>query len=75
MSEKEYSKLPSGASKVIQAYKIQIPTQKIQQLKTLVEIAPIGPITYENVQEDRKWGITRDWLAETRKFWLEKFDW
>ena len=70
----EYSTPPTTASG-IEPYTIKIPASTVQNLQKLVELAPIAQPTWENQQEDRKWGLNRNWIVEAKKHWTEKFKW
>lgn len=37
----------------------------------MIAAAKIGPATYENGLQDRRYGITRQWLQEAKEAWLE----
>jgi microsomal epoxide hydrolase len=56
-------------------FKVEVPDKAIQDLKTLLDISPLPPVTYEGSLQNRKYGVTRDWLVETRDYWRHKFEW
>ena len=71
----DYSKLPSKVKVKPTPFKAHAPEEKITQMKELIKISPIGPVSYENQQEDRAWGLTRQWLSDAKDHWANKFDW
>jgi microsomal epoxide hydrolase len=70
-----YDTLPAGATGIIEKFKLHVPEDKVSDFKQLVKLSPIGPVTYENSLEDRRYGLTRSWLANAKKTWETKFDW
>jgi microsomal epoxide hydrolase len=71
----EYDSIPTTATGNFEQFKVQIPAEKVSQLKDLVRLSPIGPVTYENQLEDRRFGISRSWLVDAKKNWETTFDW
>ncbi|KAK8158055.1 Alpha/Beta hydrolase protein [Phyllosticta citrichinensis] len=69
-----YGTIPSAAKTKPTPFKVEIPQEKLQQLEQLVKLSPLGPETYENLFEDRRYGISHSWLAKAKKEW-ESFDW
>lgn len=74
-----FNQLPSGATGKAEAYQLSVPDKELSGLKTLLSLSPVGPETWENKTSTRdqgnNFGITRDWLANAKETWLEKFDW
>lgn len=74
-----FDKIPSGAKGKAEAFQLHVPETELADFKTLLRLSPVGPQTWENQTSTREagnnFGITRDWLADTKKTWLEKFDW
>lgn len=61
-----------------QPYHVQVPTERIDELKQLVRLSKIGPETYENVHaitEEGGMGLTRAWLVRAREEWGGGWDW
>lgn len=71
----DYAKIPSGATLQPQVFRAQIAGDKLKQLQQLVQLSPIGPATFENTNNGRRYGMTRDWLANAKKVWGSDFDW
>lgn len=72
----DYTTLPSKATAKPTPFKARISDEKLSEFKQLIKLSPIGPAVFENQkQQDRKWGMTRDWLSEAKQYWTDKFDW
>ena len=59
-------------------FELHIGEEKLQDFKTLLKLSPISKETYENKQDEGghgKFGVSRKWMVDTKKVWLEKFDW
>lgn len=70
-----YSTIPTGATGHFESFKLKIADAKLSQLKQLVELSPIAPATWENQHVDRRFGVSRSWLIDAKKQWLESFNW
>ena len=72
---KLYEELPYGAPTSIKPFEVAIPQESLDKLQKLLEYAPIGALTFESSQEDRRYGISRKWLEEAKDYWEKTFDW
>lgn len=63
--------LPSAA----EPFELNISDQAISEWRQLLQLSKIGPDTYEGRQEDRRFGVSRQWLSDTKDYWLNKYDW
>lgn len=70
-----YSQTPAGVIVQPKPFKVSIPQPKIDDFQTLLRLSKIAPPTYENLQEDRRYGITARWLSEAKEEWLNNFNW
>jgi len=70
-----YDTLPSGASNNVKKFTVHISDEKLNELKQLIKLSPIGPVTYENQDRELGFGMTRKWLEEAKEQWINKFDW
>ncbi|KAE9369905.1 alpha/beta-hydrolase [Stipitochalara longipes BDJ] len=70
-----YSQIPVKATKKPSTFQISISEEKLSEFKALLKLSKVTPPTYESLQEDRRFGISHKWLAETKKYWEERFDW
>jgi hypothetical protein len=72
---KPYSTVPAGATVKPEPFSLHIPQQEIDDFKTLLRLSPIAKETYENAQNDRRYGVPRQWIVEAKRVWLGEFDW
>jgi microsomal epoxide hydrolase len=70
-----YDTLPAAVIGQFEKFDVHIPDEKLSQFRVLIKNAPIGPVTWENQQEDRRFGVSRQWLIDAAKTWEESFDW
>jgi microsomal epoxide hydrolase len=70
-----FMKLPSTATITPSPFHVAIPDEQLSDLKTLLRLSRTAPQTYENLQEDRRYGVTHKWLSTMKEEWLNKFDW
>ncbi|KAH7364659.1 epoxide hydrolase [Rhexocercosporidium sp. MPI-PUGE-AT-0058] len=70
-----YSTLPASVQKKPTPFKISIPDEEIADFKQLLKLSRLPKQTYENLQEDRRYGVSLAWLSEAKRVWLEEFDW
>lgn len=71
----DYDNIPKNARLEPSRFKVHIPEQQLKDFKELLKLSKVGPKTFENLQEDRKWGISHSWLSETKTYWEKKFNW
>jgi hypothetical protein len=77
-SSKPFSAAPAGAQQQPTPFEVHIEEQKLQDFKTLLKLSPIAKETYENLQDagtHGKLGISRKWVADTKKYWESEYDW
>lgn len=74
-----FTSLPSAASLKPKPFKAHVSDEDLQAFKDSLKYSRIGPKTFENqttdVKDYRSWGISRDWLSETKQHWETKYDW
>lgn len=70
-----FDSVPKSATIKPTPFTIEVPDEKIADFKQLLKLSPIGPGTFENQQQDRRFGITQKWLKDAKEHWLGKFDW
>ncbi|XXG96447.1 hypothetical protein Hte_002730 [Hypoxylon texense] len=69
-----FARLPTAAKTQPTPFIASTPESDLNEFRVLLKLSKIGKETYENTQQDRKYGITSDWLAKAKTQW-EKFDW
>ncbi|CAN9176463.1 unnamed protein product [Alternaria alternata] len=77
-STKSFSSTPAGAQQQPTPFDLHVEEQKLQEFKTLLKLSPVAKDTYENKQDEGshgKFGVSRQWIVDTKKEWVEKFDW
>lgn len=74
-----FSEIPSSASLKPQPFTAHISDGELEAFQQLLKYSRIGPETYENLHADvkdfRGWGISRQWLDETKQHWEKEYDW
>ncbi|KAK7418931.1 hypothetical protein QQX98_003634 [Neonectria punicea] len=75
MAATDFATLPVGMPGKPVPFSLQIPDQDLAKFRDLVRVSKVGPPTWWNKQNDRQFGITREWLAKGKEAWLNDFDW
>jgi microsomal epoxide hydrolase len=70
-----YSLIPRNAEVKPSKFTLSVSENQLDEFKILLKLSKIGPITYEGVQQDRKYGITHEWLKNAKEYWEKTFDW
>ena len=70
-----YSQLPKNAAVAPEPFRLHVEDQAIEEFHTLLRLSKIGPVTWENQQQDRRFGITHEWLSKAKDEWLNRFNW
>ncbi|KAH7043770.1 Alpha/Beta hydrolase protein [Macrophomina phaseolina] len=66
---------PQNAKSTLTRFTVSIADDKLQQMKQLIKLSPIGVATYENSLESGQFGLSRSWLRLAKKEWEESFNW
>lgn len=76
MSSKPFADLPSSAQESkIEAFKLNVPGEKLDHFKQLLKLSPVAKDCYENRDErEGAFGVSREWMLNAKKTW-EEFDW
>jgi len=67
--------IPSTAKTTPEDFVVTFPQAELDDLHTLIAASRIGPETFEGLQQDRKYGVTTQWLRDAKATWLQDFDW
>lgn len=67
--------MPYSIPDSVKPFTLNVPENDFLEFKQLLQVSKLGPLTWEGQQEDRRFGVTRKWLAETKDYWLNKYDW
>lgn len=70
-----FSDLPEGATVSIRSFTVAIEEEQLNNFKTLLRLSKIADPTYEGSNQERKYGVTREWMIEAKDQWLHRFDW
>lgn len=72
-----FATIPTSLSTTIQPkpFKVDIPQSALDELKTLLKLSKLAPPTYENSQDDRRYGVSAKWTQNAKDKWLNEFDW
>jgi microsomal epoxide hydrolase len=65
--------IPKSASLKPQPFRLSIPDEQLEELKTLTKLSKLPPPTYEGTQP--QYGVTSEWMKNARDYWLNEFDW
>lgn len=72
---KAFGTLPPNARITPEDFVVTFPQTELDDLRSLVKASRVGPETFEGLQQDRKYGITPQWLHNAKTSWLEDFNW
>jgi microsomal epoxide hydrolase len=75
---KPFGEVPASAKQQPTPFEVRVENQNLQDLKTLLRLSPVAKETYENLQDDGshgKFGVSRKWVVDAKKYWEEEFDW
>ena len=70
-----YNTLPPSAKVKPTPFTVSISEDRLQQFQQLLKLSPNGIDTYENQQEDLRFGLTRQWMNDAKAQWENDFDW
>lgn len=73
--EKDFGVVPSTACNIPQRFPVVFPQTELDDLQKLIAVSRVGPVTFEGLQQDRKYGVTTQWLHDAKQAWLKDFDW
>jgi len=70
-----FDAIPSSATLQVEPYTVAVPDAALEDLQTAIKVARIAPPTFENTQETRSFGLTRQWVLQAKERWINGFDW
>lgn len=77
-SHKPFSTVPKSAQQLPTPFDLHVDEEKLQDFKTLLKLSPVAKETFENKQNEGghgKFGVSRKWIDDAKKEWIENFDW
>ena len=70
-----YSTVPKAATQQPERFELHVEENKLEDFKQLLRLSPVAKDCYENRQQDRRFGVTREWMLNAKKHWENEFDW
>ena len=70
-----YGIVPPNAGVKPSKFTLSVTDSELHDFKALLKLSKVGPVTYESVQHDHKYGITHEWLKNAKEHWENTFDW
>jgi len=70
-----YDRLPEGCQLQPSPFTLSVPEQDYSDFKDLLRLSKLAPKTYENLQNDYRFGVSHDWMSKAKEFWEKQFDW
>ena len=67
--------IPHNCSLNVHKFEAAIPQSDVNEFTQLLRLSKLGPETYENLQNDRRFGVTRKWLKDAKEHWEYLYDW
>ncbi|KAL1999567.1 hypothetical protein VTN02DRAFT_4343 [Thermoascus thermophilus] len=69
----KFASPPRGATLTkVTPFTVTVTEEAVQELRAAIAHCRLPPVTYEGIQQDRKYGITRDWLEQAAVVWRNK---
>ncbi|KAK4066313.1 uncharacterized protein Triagg1_8145 [Trichoderma aggressivum f. europaeum] len=56
-------------------FTMHVPEEKLSEFHELLKLSKVGPATWWNRHNDRRFGVSHEWLSQAKEIWLETFDW
>lgn len=70
-----FAVLPFGVKQEPIPFNLSISGKELQNFQTLLQLSPIADETFENLQTDQRFGVSREWVLDTKDYWSTTFDW
>lgn len=70
-----FDSIPQHATLKPTRFRASIPDSELREFEQLLRLSKIGPQTYENLQEDRRFGLTHEWITQAKQVWETSYDW
>lgn len=58
-----------------QPFKVHISDNALHNLSTLLRLSWLPEESFENMQSDRRYGVTLPWMKKAKDAWETQFDW
>ncbi|KAK5193470.1 hypothetical protein LTR92_006839 [Exophiala xenobiotica] len=70
-----YDRIPQAARLRPEPFQLKISDEQLTRFKNILRLSPLAPRTYENLQEDGRFGVTYEWISKAKDHWENKYDW
>ncbi|RVX73342.1 hypothetical protein B0A52_02984 [Exophiala mesophila] len=70
-----FATIPAGASLRPEKFELKVSEQDLKDFKDLVRLSKLAPETYENTRTDGRYGLTHEWMSQTKAYWETQYDW
>lgn len=67
--------VPATALSIPEPLVVAFLQTELDNLRALLAASRNGPEKFESLQQDRKYGVSTQWLHAAKTTWLENFDW
>ena len=71
----DFGIIPSGATLQPTRFEARVTDEELSEFKQLLSLSKIGPQTFENLHDDRRYGLPRSWLVKAKQHWETGYDW
>lgn len=61
--------------RLCQRFEVDIPENVLQNLSTVLRLSVLPQESFENLQLDRRYGVTLPWMKNAKDIWETQFDW
>ena len=70
-----YDTIPQAARLQPEKFQLSISDQDLADFNILLRLSKLAPRTYENLQNDGRYGVTYEWMSKAKEYWETKYDW
>lgn len=70
-----FATIPAGATLRPEKFELKVSEQDLKDFKDLLRLSKLAPETYENTRTDGRYGVTHEWMSQTKAYWETKYDW
>lgn len=70
-----FKTLPHKPSIPVKPFKVDIPQNEVDDLKSRLNNTRAFKRTYENSRDDEYFGVNLKWMEEALRVWKEEYDW
>lgn len=67
--------MPFSVPASAKPFTLSVSDENLAEFRQLLRLSKLAPVTWESLQEDGRFGITHKWIAASRHYWLNNYDW